>query len=91
MNRSIKVLYVHGMESGVHGDKARYLARHFERVAVPTMHTGYLNFNQNSFLSHGLSNAFSVFSGRYVECITQSILTSRNNFFANALILLTPA
>ena len=76
MNRSIKVLYVHGLESGVGGDKARYLGRHFERLAVPAMHTGYINLNHNSFFSHAVSNIFSVFSGRYLECVAQSVFDS---------------
>lgn len=78
MRSSVKVLFIHGLESGVNGDKARYLRKHFNLIA-PAMLTGAYNFNSNSFLVHCISNIWWVLSANYYEYVTKSVLDSGGN------------
>jgi predicted esterase len=50
MGRKV-IVFIHGLESGVHGSKARYLKRNFPNVIVPDLEMSALSlFKRNSFL-----------------------------------------
>jgi hypothetical protein len=73
-----KILFIHGLESGVLGKKAAYLCQHYgdENVIVPAMETGLYTTAKNSFLMHGIYNLGFVFSGRYSQQVAHSVLQS---------------
>jgi hypothetical protein len=61
----MKILFLHGLESGVQGRKANYLRAHFKNVYVPDLMTGLYSWKQNSFMYQGLIHIPYLFSGSY--------------------------
>jgi len=51
-----KILFIHGLESGVLGKKAGYLRQYYgsENVLVPAMETGMYSTSKSSFFMHGV-------------------------------------
>ncbi|KRX09183.1 hypothetical protein PPERSA_05852 [Pseudocohnilembus persalinus] len=55
--QNIKVLFLHGLESGVQGSKANYLRKNFKEVCVPDLKISVYKLNkQNSILRKLLFN-----------------------------------
>ena len=45
------IVFLHGLESGIHGRKVKYLQKHFKNVIVPDFQVGVWSWSQkNSFL-----------------------------------------
>jgi pimeloyl-ACP methyl ester carboxylesterase len=74
LRKGVKVLYLHGLESGPRGAKARYLQRKFEDVCAPDLETGAMNFRTNSMLVHAIWNFHYLFMGSLYTQVCNGML-----------------